>query len=376
MPNTFNPDSYGGNVQSAVSAARAANGAVVLSPGVTYSVSTPVKLDWQGASIGCEVKGAKATLNASVGNINVIELQGGTGFIEQLGVHDLIIGRTTTAASGAAGIKQVGGILGRSHIADVEVKGHFYGVMLDGTDFSTVENLDVHHNASHGVYLYASSYIPLQWYFAGQNISQFNGGSGLVVAMNPAVSQPGGFSVATITNFATFANGGYGMAYIGTPQCPLQSVRVMNCFLGDDAADELFLDTYGNDHRVSQVYIELGKARGIYITPNNKRVSLNDCFVNGCNLMGIALCSDDSQCNNCTTTSNGRGGSAKWGIYVEGSRNLVNGGHNGNGPSGTVQEYGVVFANANSHAMIGVNNTGNTLAPVSNPPTRVAANIP
>lgn len=372
--NTFNPDDYGGDVQAAVAAAKLAGGTVILSAGVTYTVSSPVLIDWYGGGIETAGSG-KATLQSSANNTAVIELLGGTGYNEHNFVRNLIIKRTVTAIAGGHGIKQVnkpGGndYLARAHIHDCAIYGQDVGIYLGGTDFSTIGNLYIEGSKSHGIEIYGGSIVALQWYWEGQTIIQGNAGSGLYMHTNPALSYPSGLPTGNIQNVHTYANGGYGMCFQGSASCPLQAVRMTNCFLGDDGHDDVFLDTFGSGHVLVNVYTELSKARGIYFTVNNSSYRMLGCAAFSHQRMGIASCGNDALISNCAAGNNGRSGLNPWGLYLEGLRSTVTGGHYGNPAAGVgyAQDWGIVGASGSgriSENNLFGNNAGGFTGPAS-----------
>lgn len=372
--NTFNPDDYSGNVHSAVAAAKLAGGSVVLSAGKTYNISSPVIIDWDGGGIESATAGMRATLNATTAGMNAIELVGGSGVNENNFVRGLIIRRSVTATAGACGIKQTstpGGndYLSKAHIHDCEIFHHNIGIHLGGTDYGTIGDLIVRDNTGHGVELYAGTYVALQWYWEGQTLLQRNGGCGLYVHSNPAIVQPRGIPGGNIRDVHTYANKSFGMAFEGSANCPVQGIRVANCFIGEDSFDGLFLDTHGENHVFSGLYVEMSGQRGIYVTANNRNCRIENCAILYNKYMGIANLGNDTIIVGCQINGNGAGGIMPWGIYTEGLRSLIiaNWVGNGIGPGvGYLQDIGIVATPASSGRIAENNLFGNNSTAVSN----------
>lgn len=375
--NTFNPDDFGGDVQAAVSAARAALGAVVLSSGVVYNISTTVLLDWDYAYLGCPA--GKAYLRTTSPNLNMVELANSrTGII----VENLVIGRPVgvVADPSACGVFQAIGRLADARLSNLTLERNGVGMRLCGTDFSRIENCRAHLNTGHGFHILASGENtagpatgPIQWYWSGQNLSGQNGGTGLLIQSLPGAVAAAGSPTGNVCNFHTFANGGYGVAVLGTPQCPLHALRLSNAFLGDDGFDEVYIDAYGGDHMLTNVYMEYGRQRGLHMTAHNTGNSIiTNCRADGHNAMGYAVLCNDVLMVACVANNNGWEQSGtppspnKWGVYLEGLRTVITGCRFGNAlPGIQKQTYGIVATSAASGIIDDTNLRGNNSGPTA-----------
>lgn len=360
--NTFNPVDYGGTndaaVQAAVTAARSASGAVVLSPGVNYQITSTINLNWTGASIGSAVPGAKAKLDYATAAGDAIQLN---SFLEYQSVHDLILTSSVGSRTGV-GIRQVtGGTIDKALIRDVYVTNQFIGARLDGTGLSRIHNIECNNNLSHGLMMYNTIAAPLQWNLTGRNLFGFNGGAGLLV-------QSGGLgqvSTGDIRGVSTVGNGTYGAAFIGVSGSPIQAVRFRDFFIGADVADGFYMDTYGEQHSIECGQIESSGQRGFYATDNNYFTKVTSVHTRDNQRMGFAYTGEDGQFVNCSAISNGRGAIAPYGFYIGGQRNQIIGGRSGNQAGVTSQTHGVVFASGANHQLIGHNSIGNSTAGTS-----------
>jgi len=356
--NTFNPDDYSGDVQNAVSAARFAGGAVVLSPKI-YNLNSKIKLDWNGASIGCLIAGAKAILNVS-GTSDAIELGG--SLIDQC-VHDLKITSPSPRISGGSGIVcEIGTTRDQTRIENVFIEKQYFGAKLDAIGLGYIRDLTVVTSVSHGIYLYNTLAAPMQWNFYGRNLVAANGGTGFLIQANPNF---GPISVGDVHGISSYANGAYGAAFIGASNAPLQGVRFRDFFLGADANDCLFMDTYGEQHAISNGYIEASGLRGFYGTANNRLSNITNLQVRDCNRMGIAYSGNDSTFTNCHSISNGRAGISPYGAWIEGSRNQIIGGRFSNQIGIATQDWGIVFSTISNHQAIGTNTIGNNIGGIT-----------
>lgn len=360
--NTFNPVDYGGTnntaVQAAVSAARSALGAVVLSPGVNYQITSMVDLNWTGASIGSAVPGAKAKLDYATAAGDAIQF---AGSLEYQSVHDLILTSSVGSRTGSGIRQQAGHTIDKALIENVHVSNQYVGVRVDGTGLSRIHNLECISNISHGLMMYNTLAAPLQWNLTGRNLFGSNGGTGLLV-------QSGGYgqvSVGDIAGVSGFGNAAYGMAFIGASGNPIQAVRLRDFFIGGDSVDGLYMDTYGEQHSIENGQIEASGQRGFYATANNYFTKVTSVHSRDNQRMGFAYLGDDGQFVNCSAISNGRGAIAPYGFYMDGARNQIVGGRSGNQAGITSQTYGVIFATNANHQLVGHNSLGNATAGTS-----------
>lgn len=382
--NLFYADDYGGDVIATRNAAAIGKGVIVLSSGKLYLVDEPVVLDWYGAGITSS-EGGRAELCQTTATGNVIEIYEGL-YNEFNSVTNLKITRSVPPSPGACGILQRhvpasgNDYLARAILYDLNVYNHHIGLYLGGTDFSFIGNLIVERNTSHGIEIYGGTVVALQWYWSGQSLLQHNGGCGLYMHTNPALAYPGGLPTGNIQSLHCYANGSYGFAFEGHAGCPLQGIRLLNCFLGDEGNDEIFFDTFGSGHNISNCYAELGQRRGIHFTVNNSEYRIVNCTVMQMNNAGIWSNGRDALISECTIMGNGRSGTEKYGVYLDHNRSVVVNNRIGNPHPGAgvgfTQDYGIVSA-ATSNGLINNNNFfGNNLLPYALSGTNtVGANI-
>lgn len=145
---------------------------------------------------------------------------------------------------------------GGAMLSDLRIRKHGIGIRLGGCSLGNLTNTVVEWNYSHGVLItnQVSSYNPLQWYLLNV-LSQGNGGDGFRVVS--AVGK-GSCAFGKLVQCYTYANVGRGVI-VAAPSAAdgIAAVRISDCFFGGDGNDELYLDTYGGTHQITNTYFEL-----------------------------------------------------------------------------------------------------------------------
>lgn len=375
----FYPEDFGGNVAAAVAAAKAAKGGIAFGSNKTYELFETIHIDWDFAYVGCP--GGYATLTSMNTDINMIEfgpLEGyETGvtrvFIENLEIirdhdYDMMTGEWDIREGDGSGIKQSWRTASQVMLSNIRVRFQpQVGIFLQGVDFASIHSCISQQNGLDGFrFLLHNGIGAGQYYWSGTNLAQMNRGSGLVATVEGTVGA--GVSMGTITNFHTFANGGFGAYFQGAPTCPIYSVRMMNCFMGGEGATEIYLDTYGSGHTFSNVFIELGMNRGFHFTANNNHVSVRDCNIHQMTNQGILSAANDTLITGCEILgcgiNLGTTPDFKYGVHLGGLRNLVVGNRIGNPQGVTTQEFGV-YCDTSATGLIRTNNLyNNSVQPV------------
>jgi hypothetical protein len=145
---------------------------------------------------------------------------------------------------------------GGAMLDDLRIRKHGIGVRLGGCSLGNLTNTVVEWNFSHGVLItnQASSYNPLQWYLLNV-LSQGNGGDGFRVVS--AVGK-GSCAFGKLVQCYTYANVGRGVIVAAPSSADgIAAVRISDCFFGGDGNDELYLDTFGGTHQITNTYFEL-----------------------------------------------------------------------------------------------------------------------
>jgi hypothetical protein len=304
----------------------------------------------------------------------MISINGGLNGVNIQGIK---LTRSVTASSGADGIKCNTVTIGQSYIGNVLVEKQSVGIHLGPTDHSLLENAISQKNQGQGVRIASSSTDgAVQWSINGL-LCQMNGAQGILVQ---SVSGTAQMTLGTYRNVNTFANTGAGIAFAGLSGCPIQGVRISGAFVGEDANSEIYLDTYGGQHQISNVFSELAGRRttgpslstaasnigsGFEVTGNNADVLFTGCHTNGNSFDGFYLAGSECVISACRATNNGISNISgrKNGINVAaGFAVLVNSTRSGNTGAGASQDYGVFAADGNNVSITSCDLRSNTTA--------------
>ncbi len=197
-----------------------------------------------------------------------------------------------------------------------------------------------------------------------------------------AVTGVAQMTLGTWRGVDTFANTGFGVALAGLVGTPIQGFRFFGGFVGEDANSGLYLDTYGGQHMIANVFAELAGTRttgptlataasnvgsGFEITANNAETLFTGCHSNGNSHDGYYLSGTAETLTGCRATNNGaaltanrrRGVNATTGIVV------ISGGRYGNTGAGTTQQHGFFGADGNNMSVVGADLRSNATAAFS-----------
>jgi hypothetical protein len=281
--------------------------------------------------------------------------------------------------------------MSQAAVRDVVIDGHFVGAFLSATDYSDLENAIIEKNLSHGVQMVNTAGMgALQWYL-NNVLTQKNGGIGFVVG---SVAGPAAVALGTWTGVRTYANSSYGVAVFGSAAVPINGLRLVGAFLGEDANDEVYLDSYGGLHIIQPEIIELtgrtptgptlataasNVGTGVNITGNNTDVLIVGGRINGASNQGVLTSATRTTVVGVTVTNNGLSGSGGSGIaQLAGKLNVI-GCVSGNTGGGTTQQNGVFLSTDGGGTITGNDLAGNAAAAivrsVAMPNTKIDANI-
>lgn len=356
---------------SAFQAAAAASKNVYVPPGV-YQLSGTVVISKDGAHWFGDGLSA-SILRATTNNLPVLTINGGLNGVT---IEGLQLTRTPTAISGGDGIKCSTVTIGQATIRRLLVQNQYNGISLGPTDWSEVEKVIVQKCQNTGFLVTnTASDGACQWSF-DTCLSQMNGAQGYLVQTQAGPSQ---VTVGTFKNCATFANSGLGMGFLGSVGVPLQGLRIVGGFIGEDGDHEIYMDTYGDQHLIDGVFIELAGTRttgptlgtaasnvgcGVTVTANNGGIQMTGVHANGNSQDGFFLTGTTHFLSNCRATNNGLalGAGRRNGVYSTTGRVIVMGGRLGNTGGGTSQQYGVFVDDGNNVSIGFADLTGNSVA--------------
>lgn len=205
-----------------------------------------------------------------------------SGWLSDVEISGITLDRNAPATSGGNGIECAGVSCNNAWFHDLKIRDQYIGMNLGVTAWSHVEHVVIDRCAGDGLRMVngLAGGTSLQWQLDDILVQRCGGRGFLAVAVagSPQIS------LGNWNRIATWANSGTGVAVIGRADCPIHGVRISGGFLGQDGNHELFLDTYGGLHVVSDVFVELaGKALtgptlsapasnlgyGVYVSANN-----------------------------------------------------------------------------------------------------------
>ena len=351
-------------IQAAVNAAQP-RGKVKL-PAGDYRVSSAILL--AGSGIVLQGEGISATrLVTYSATADVITVVDGSNRII---VSDLTVDSAVTRTAGA-GIAQRG-VGGNVRFLNVQAVNQYDGFYLSGTDTSVLENGLSSRNYRHGIFMENAINGmggAIQWTLSHVTC-ELNDGDGIAIRSRTGP----GAAQSTLGNFDDvnlFANTGRGVSVIADPAVPIYGFRTNGIFTGQNGSDSIYLDTYGDQHNISDFYIELdgtsltGRAyatpptnfgHGINITANNKSARLRNGLIKGESQNGIVNgCYERCMVDGVTIEDCGGGGVSRLGLYHQTAtgRLIITGFSSGNTGAGASQTYGLYADDCSLIAMTG-----------------------
>lgn len=285
---------------------------------------------------------------------------------EGAGVFDLTVSKEAVPSSAAAIGVDFGLTSGGATIRGVIAQRHGHGFRLGGTDYSQMESSRAQWNAGNGVLLTnaASSVASIQWYLTDV-LCQGNLGDGFRIQSSPG---KGPTSVGKLARCATFANSGRGIiVYAASYADRVESARITEGFFGQDGLDELYMDTWGEAHQITNCFFELSGSMatgpgifgasgstvttptsnagfGISLTANNTGAVITGCQVIRNSRTGIYSMAADLLASNNLVYDNGRAAVASqtYGIHIGGGSAVLTGNRSRN-RAGANQTHGFYF---------------------------------
>lgn len=356
---------------AAIQAAAAAKKVVYLPTG-TYKVSGTITISQDGASWCGD--GTNATIiTSSSATLPIFSVNAGLSGVT---IESMQLTRSVTATTGGDGIKTTGGSIGKALLRDLLIRNQNNGLALGPTDWSEVDKVTCENNQNIGFYVTNTATDgACQWSF-DTCLAQMNGAQGYLVQTQAGPAQ---MTVGTFKNCATFANSGVGMGFLGSAGVPLQGVRILGGFIGEDGNHEIYLDTYGDQHLIDGVFLELAGTRttgptlstsasgvgcGLTVTANNTGVQITSVHANGNSQDGFFLSGTTHFLGNCRATNNGLslGAGRRNGVYSTAGRVIIVGGRYGNTGAGVSQQYAAYVDDGNNLSIGFSDLTGNSVA--------------
>lgn len=273
----------------AITRALADKGKVYFPKG-TYTTTATITLNDGQVLVG---DGSGSTIiQCSTNNVPVVTLGQRLFWVA---IKGLTIKHSVTAIAGGDGIYMAQGLndwVNNGYLEDVQCNNNYIGWNLGKCFICYLFQCQATGNVNDGFRFTTSGRAtgasftnvggPLQWVLINPSTGS-NGNDGYAYYTanqtswldNGGVAASGaGSSVGTLYNPVTFANGHHGIAAYGNAIQPLDSVRVLGGFIGQDAGTGIYLDTYARDHVIKPDFIELSGAYNCRITINNANVTV------------------------------------------------------------------------------------------------------
>lgn len=287
--------------------------------------------------------------------------------------------RSIAATSGGHGISTLGSVVSRFRLKDIKADSHYNGLALGPTDWGWVEDVVSENNYNHGFYFTNTSTVgTLQWVLSNP-LSQMNNGSGYYVEATAGGSVTS-VSMGEWNGTTTFANTGYGVAFMGNASNSINGVRLNGGFLGNDGIADIYLDTHGYQHVFHNIFVEMagtgGTGRGMSTPETGTGVGIKLTSANGPTTWTGVRSTDNkysgfestatgiATLTGCSFTNNGRASPVDpknaSGVYITGGGGcILNGSTVGVYGGNTTQQYGVYTYNGFYQSIISCDMTGN-----------------
>lgn len=302
----------------------------ITDPNNYYRITTPIVLSTGQSILG---DGAGVTkIVSETPNQPVIKIGSEIWWFHVKGVTIAHVG--SVAVAGGDGIQQGQGLLDwvdNCTVEDVLSTANYHGMNMGKAFKGTYLNVLCSGNIRNGFNLVTTGNATVPSGSTGGPLQQVlincaamqNGYDGFAYTVTgTAYGGAGvGSSVGQLESCVTFNNAHHGMSFIGTAAQPLQSIRVVGGFVGEDLGQGIYMDTYGVNHIVSPDYMELAGFSNIYLTANNSQTSIQLQHCNGAMNDGVtSIGATDTMIMGGSFRGNGRYGSGGIGLTWAGIR--------------------------------------------------------
>lgn len=394
MVNVRNFGAKGDGVTDDTAAINAAIASVVASggrvyvPAGTYKTSATITLGGSGIALVGAGIGA-TTLKQSVAATPLLTLTSGSN---RLTVSDMTLDSSVARTSGGHGIISPG-VVSSCTLENLQVLNQYNGFQLGATDSSILRHCFTQQNYNSGIAITTvntGSGGGCQWTL--QNIvSQLNDANGIEVR-GTAFSGVSQMTLGGFFDVNLFANTGFGLVALGTVGCPIFGVRINGFFSGQNGSDSIFLDTFANQHNISNFYLEIDgtsatgrtfstpathAAHGCTLTSSNKAMRMSSGLIKAPSLGGIVnQCSERLLFNDVAIEDAG-GSVANVGFYhnTATGRLVMTGCSSGNTAAGTSQTFGLFADDGSLVSAVGCDFSNNATGAFSATANGALANI-
>jgi hypothetical protein len=359
------------NDTAAINAAINAGTSIVIPAGV-YLTTDPLYVTHDGTHI----VGAGRTSTRIVSNSGTAPVISLATNVTSVVIEHLTIDRNLTATDGADGISAPT-FVQFCRLSNLIVQHQWKGLRLGPTGYSFIENVTSWLNLDDGFYwTNTPTNGALQWSL-NNCLSTQNGGRGFYFTATGG--GPDRIALGEMVSCSTYANTGTGFAASGLPDCSLNGIRLTGGFFGGDNNDEVYLDTYGGEHKLIGVFTELAGTSptgptmgtppshvgaGFFFTPNNIDVACSNCHAEGHSNSGFITSADEAQFNGCKAINNGASTAAdRAGFFQIAGLVSFFSVRAGNNRGTTSQQHGIYLTDVTGGGLVwGADLTGNSTA--------------
>lgn len=346
-----------GVIDSAAAFQAAANSgkSILIPPGV-YRLNSTITITLSGTRFIGSGRGATELRTYSVGH--AIAVNSGLNSCE---FYDLKLTRNGVPVGVSQNGLHFSGIHERARVIRVDSEGHWYNFRLCATSLSWTDHLFSDNAYGNGIYQTNEDAVAagMQWEHTAPFFQRSNG-RGLLVSSSFGTTA----NIGPIFGAWSFANKLGGLGFFGQALHPLNGVRLIGGFSGEEGSDSIYVDTYGTvDVQIADFQTEINgttsvgvnnttpatnTGRGITITANNTNAFLNNCTALGHSFSGIVTSCPRIVMSGNTVRANGAAaiGGERNGIHLAGGRATCV------GNSSLGQLFGIFFENDN-HVIVG-----------------------
>jgi hypothetical protein len=360
-----------GNDAPAINAALTAGPSIVF-PAGAFATTDPLYITRDGTHI----IGAGRTVTRIVSSSPSAPVISFATNVTSVAIEYLTIDRSVTATNGADGISAPTYVQ-FCRLSNLIIQNQWKGLHLGPTGYSYIENVTSWLNLDDGFYwTNTPTNGALQWSL-NNCLSTQNGGRGYYFVATGG--GPDRIALGEMVTCSTYANTGPGFAASGLPDCSINGIRLTGGFFGGDNNDEIYLDTYGGEHKLIGIFTELAGTSptgptmgtppshvgaGFFFTPNNIDVACSNCHAEGHSNSGFITSAAEAQFNGCKAINNGASVSADQAGFFQ-IAGLVSffSVRAGNNRGTTSQQHGIYLTDTTGGALVwGADLTGNSTA--------------
>lgn len=348
----FGATGDGSTDDTAAFQAVATAGLVGYIPKGTYKITSAIALTVAGSGFVGDGPEQSIITSTSASGKMITLANGVAGFV----LKGFSLTKSVTATSGGNGI-HCNGTTDDTTIDNVWIEACWDGLNVGTCDIGYIRNCRFISNYNDGYAQTNSSvYGPSQWEITNC-LSARNNRDGFRFL---STAGPAGMIVGAWDMINTFANAGRGIHIVGNATTPIYDVRLSNAFIGSDGLAGIRMDTYGESHFFSNVFIERAgmdatgvglataasnAANGILSSANDLDLSITGGGISACSLNGISWNSTNGQLavvgSRITDCGQAGTGGSRNGIAMGAGKARIVGCRIGNDGAGTAQIYGV-----------------------------------